>query len=746
MKKLFAILLILVSFGAYSQSYNPTGPGWKYTPKIQTDDLQVKTLFKLNGETIKFQSPTDGQVIQRVLKDGQHIWTNKTLSSFMYDSLKFNKLTGIISLYKNGFVAISDTLDGRYALIEDIPTVPTSIWELTGINRTGWEEGKLVKFDSSGNLVVGSTTGASGIGLADLHATAPILYNSTTGTFSFSGETDPNVYSWAKASTKPGYSWSEISSKPTFATVATTGSYTDLINKPAIPAAQVNSDWNATSGLPKILNKPGIIDTIYSTPDSQFPIDYLKYRKEGVDVNVTEIPKPNGLISGGYVTWVAGLNFSVSPSAYYINGRLYKTATSAISLSASDATYSRIDLIVVDTLNTVSVIPGVPAVSPQKPTPDPTSQIELTQILILANATEPGSVGQISGNLVYNENIEWTGSATGVTVNFGSTITAFNGTVSADVGTLTNNDVIKFTNGTTLSSTDFETLSFFIKLKTAHSTQYSLTAQLYNGTTAVSSEVVAAYNVSLTGSWQNVSIPLKSFSFTSSTFNAIQLKWKKSGTNTAYSGFYLDFVKLQAGVLQPIVQDSYEYWGIGVNNGAARLIKSREVLKLFGFDEGVEVSRIGNSIYFKADTTFLASLHALNDTAQAIRDDFPVITQDTLFTTIAISDETTALTTGTAKRTFRMPVGCTLTSVRASVNTAPVGSTLIFDINEGGTSILSTKLSIDASEKTSKTAASQAVISDSIIADDSEMSIDIDQVGSSTAGAGAKVILYYLKN
>lgn len=40
------------------------------------------------------------------------------------------------------------------------------------------------------------------------------------------------------------------------ATVATSGSYNDLSNKPIIPAAQVNSDWNATSGVAQILNKP----------------------------------------------------------------------------------------------------------------------------------------------------------------------------------------------------------------------------------------------------------------------------------------------------------------------------------------------------------------------------------------------------------------------------------------------------------------------------------------------------------
>jgi hypothetical protein len=108
---------------------------------------------------------------------------------------------------------------------------------------------------------------------------------------------------------------------------------------------------------------------------------------------------------------------------------------------------------------------------------------------------------------------------------------------------------------------------------------------------------------------------------------------------------------------------------------------------------------------------------------------------------VACSDETTALTAGTNKITFRMPYAMTLTQVRASVTTAPTGSTLIVDINEGGTSILSTKLSIDAAEKTSITAATLPVIGDSALANDAEITIDIDQVGSTVAGAGLKVTL-----
>jgi len=109
---------------------------------------------------------------------------------------------------------------------------------------------------------------------------------------------------------------------------------------------------------------------------------------------------------------------------------------------------------------------------------------------------------------------------------------------------------------------------------------------------------------------------------------------------------------------------------------------------------------------------------------------------------IACSDETTALTTGTGKVTFRMPSAGTLTAVKATVTTAPVGSALVVDINEAGTTLLSTKLSIDDGEKTSATAATPPVISDSALADDAEITIDIDQVGSGTAGAGLKVTLY----
>ena len=108
---------------------------------------------------------------------------------------------------------------------------------------------------------------------------------------------------------------------------------------------------------------------------------------------------------------------------------------------------------------------------------------------------------------------------------------------------------------------------------------------------------------------------------------------------------------------------------------------------------------------------------------------------------LAASDETSALSTGTEKVTFRMPYAMTLTAVRASLSTAQAsGSIFTVDINQGGSSIISTKITIDNTEKTSTTAAAPPVISTSALTDDAEITIDIDQIGDGTA-AGLKVTL-----
>lgn len=110
----------------------------------------------------------------------------------------------------------------------------------------------------------------------------------------------------------------------------------------------------------------------------------------------------------------------------------------------------------------------------------------------------------------------------------------------------------------------------------------------------------------------------------------------------------------------------------------------------------------------------------------------------------AVSDESTPITTGVAKVIFRAPYAMTLYQIpRASLSVASTSGIPTIDINKNGNSIFSTLLTIDANETTSVTAATPAVLSTTTLADDDQISIDIDVAG--TGATGLKVTLYYTR-
>ena len=80
-----------------------------------------------------------------------------------------------------------------------------------------------------------------------------------------------------------------------------------------------------------------------------------------------------------------------------------------------------------------------------------------------------------------------------------------------------------------------------------------------------------------------------------------------------------------------------------------------------------------------------------------------------------------------------------LGSVMASLTVASTSGVTTVDININGESILSTKLTIDAGEKTSLTAAVGSVISNTVISPSDEITFDVD-----AAGAGAKGLKVWL--
>ena len=113
---------------------------------------------------------------------------------------------------------------------------------------------------------------------------------------------------------------------------------------------------------------------------------------------------------------------------------------------------------------------------------------------------------------------------------------------------------------------------------------------------------------------------------------------------------------------------------------------------------------------------------------------------------VACSDETTAISASTDLITFRMPYAMTLNAgtdgVRGGLTTAGTGAALLtVDIHQDGTSILSTKLTFDATETETVNAATPVVIGTTTLTDNAEITVDVDTADSGGVAAGLKIIL-----
>lgn len=177
-----------------------TGTSW-----IEVDTPATVDITTTNAFTLTVTAPVDDDSFLN--KRGlTHFWEN-------IDDLKQDKLTAGTN------ISISNNT------ISSSQPVATA-------NSLG-----VVQVGSGLTISSGGVLSATGGGVAD-----SVAWGHITGTMS--DQTDLTTALGTKANTAD------------LATVATSGSYNDLLNKPTIPAAQVNSDWDAVSGVAEILNKP----------------------------------------------------------------------------------------------------------------------------------------------------------------------------------------------------------------------------------------------------------------------------------------------------------------------------------------------------------------------------------------------------------------------------------------------------------------------------------------------------------
>lgn len=104
------------------------------------------------------------------------------------------------------------------------------------------------------------------------------------------------------------------------------------------------------------------------------------------------------------------------------------------------------------------------------------------------------------------------------------------------------------------------------------------------------------------------------------------------------------------------------------------------------------------------------------------------------FIKIDFGNETTCLVGGNGQKEFQMPYCFTLTEVYATVATASSCGLPSIQIQQNALDILSTAITLDVGEKTSRTAAAPPVIADNTLDTNGVITFDVDQVGTGVTG------------
>lgn len=264
-------------------------------------------------------------------------------------------------------------------------------------------------------------------------------------------------------------------------------------------------------------------------------------------------PIQNGIISGGEVTWIEDYTYSVSPATYAINGIIYNSPYTEVTLDPADVTNNRIDVFALTSSNTAINITGTPSTNPEQPSIDTATQLIASFALVVANTTSPVGLSQ---EYIYRENAgtptEWAASATGgIVVN--SITNPNNGTINIEGTAVATGNAITLIRiaPVTLAATK-NVLIFYIRSKATWNNNRRLNFQFRNGVTNVGLSVpfgngLYGFDSSVTGTYQRIVIPFSDFSLTPSD-SVDRLIITASG-NGGTLGFYIDDIDTQGAYI-----------------------------------------------------------------------------------------------------------------------------------------------------------------------------------------------------
>jgi hypothetical protein len=268
-------------------------------------------------------------------------------------------------------------------------------------------------------------------------------------------------------------------------------------------------------------------------------------------VNVGGAAQNSFLVSGGQVVWQSNYTFTVSSAIYYINGVLYTSPQTDITLTAAHATLDRIDVVAVNDSSAVVVVDGTPSSTPSEPTIDPGTQLKLTIITVGANTTQPADVTQV---VVYTNNVgsptEWNWSTSGSGFNVNSTNNPRSATKDIEGTTVTAGSYAQGQIGTgSLDPNLYTFLVMYIRSKATWQNKRGLQVTLRSngvqrGSTITINQNAFGFASNQTSSYQQVAIPITQFAVTEG-LTIDQVRIADFGGSI---GFYLDDISFQGGV------------------------------------------------------------------------------------------------------------------------------------------------------------------------------------------------------
>jgi len=249
------------------------------------------------------------------------------------------------------------------------------------------------------------------------------------------------------------------------------------------------------------------------------------------------------LASGGAVVFLQNYDFRVSASTYYINGTVYTSPQTDITLATPHATLDRFDAIAVTTSGTTIAITGTPASNPALPDINPETQLALTYVLVHAASSGLG----ISVTDIYRENVEWTSSVS-ANFNAASTSNPFAGTKDIEATTAVAGNFVRLTNGAAISLSGMKQVVFNIRSKATWPNPKSLVLTWYLAGVKKGQGVALAQNKygfdsSVTTAYQQIAIPISAFLLLA-TDTVDRLEFAVSGSGGSI-GFYLDNIYLE---------------------------------------------------------------------------------------------------------------------------------------------------------------------------------------------------------